>query len=517
MMLSIHSFASIAQIAQLSLVFFIAILCYKSIKMLGIKEFLWVSLAFISNLSYIAFTILSDVKSPLYPIIDIDTTHFKKIALGLNLLTSFFFLFSFTLWFTKKERLKRFKRARGRFVGKILHFVLGTRVRAILELILVTGFVIIITIHSHFERSNLLMNWTSTLYSLGGIVFVYLLFRWNSGTKAAIKIITIGYFLWGTLQFLVVMQNTIEESLILAIGFSFSLIAKLFILGGIFLWCVDFTGKSERLTSQKEEERIQFEKSLIYFKDILQKTFHELNIPLKFLRVSLDRLSSSNLPRELRGNFDEIENGYERIKAIITVAKNSYTHEDLFEDELEENFYALSSSQERRYVSINLLIEMAVKSIKTSYKGIEFRLTYGGECYIECKNSEIIQVFVNIIKNAIEAYKNEEPKIVSIKTQISKEKIHPQHSKKITIEIENYAEAIDSGNIEKIWTKGFSTKYIDENNIVRGQGLYIVKDILSTYNNTEIFVESPIQINSDKIPIGTKFTIIFPKGDPKNK
>lgn len=95
------SFLAIAQIAQLPLVFFIAVLFYKAIKVLGIKELLWVSLAFISNLFYILFTILSNKISPFYTSL-LTIPYSSALSIILDLCTSLFFYIGTITWYYRK-------------------------------------------------------------------------------------------------------------------------------------------------------------------------------------------------------------------------------------------------------------------------------------------------------------------------------------------------------------------------------------------------------------------------------
>ena len=510
---SIHSFASIAQIAQIPLVLFISILCYRSIKMLGLREFLWVSCAFMFNLLHIIFILISDDKSPFFPLFNINVKKYHDASICLDLVTAFLFFLSFIQWFTHKEVSKNFKTDSRFNLVKILKAIWGSRVRAIIQLILISVFVLSISISKDFNMKDSVMNWTSTLYSLFALFHVTLLFKMNSAKYDATNYLTVGFVLWGLLQLLLPLQDVIGEGYTLVLGFTFSLIAKLCILTGIFLWCVDFTGDSQGKIERDRSEKEHFHKSSIAFKEILSRTFHEINSPLKDLGTSIDTLSK-NIPRLFRSLMKPLENNYERVKAIIIVSKHSYDQEGNYtEDDID---FDKEKAKDEIIVNINTLIEASMRSTKNFFKPlhIEFITDYSSKCFIECVQSQIMQLFNNLFKNSVEAYDEIESKKIMIKTYIDRDVDNDKPSL-VVVEIEDYGTGILPEIQELVWEAEFSTKKRNKNVTIRGQGLAVAKKIISEHKGSTISMESPIKKGDENVVRGTKFIIRFPKYELK--
>lgn len=117
---------------------------------------------------------------------------------------------------------------------------------------------------------------------------------------------------------------------------------------------------------------------------------------------------------------------------------------------------------------------------------------------------QLLQVFVNLIKNAYEAMIRKSDRRIVIRGEVD-----PDYPKKARIEFIDNGPGIPEEILPKIWLQGYSTKMIKEEHIGaagQGQGLFICKHVVESIHNGEIFVES----TSDK---GTKFVIRLPLAD----
>lgn len=94
-------------------------------------------------------------------------------------------------------------------------------------------------------------------------------------------------------------------------------------------------------------------------------------------------------------------------------------------------------------------------------------------------------------------------------------KKNDSEKKLVVIEVEDYATGIPENVIDQIWERGYSTKSPDKINIVRGQGLHIVRKHIASQKTFDkeamITVESPVRQKYRDSMNGTKFTLTFTK------
>jgi len=101
---------------------------------------------------------------------------------------------------------------------------------------------------------------------------------------------------------------------------------------------------------------------------------------------------------------------------------------------------------------------------------------------------QLLQVFINMIKNAYEAMVGQQERRIEIRGNIDSD--NPNMAR---IEFEDNGPGIPENVLPKIWGQGFSTKTIKEEHIGaagQGQGLFICKHVIESIHNGEIFVES---------------------------
>jgi signal transduction histidine kinase len=117
---------------------------------------------------------------------------------------------------------------------------------------------------------------------------------------------------------------------------------------------------------------------------------------------------------------------------------------------------------------------------------------------------QLLQVFINMIKNAYEAMVGQQERRIEIRGNID-----PDNPKMARIEFADNGPGIPEDVLPKIWGQGFSTKIIKEEHIGapgQGQGLFICKHVIESIHNGEIFAES----TPGK---GTTFVIKVPLAD----
>lgn len=101
---------------------------------------------------------------------------------------------------------------------------------------------------------------------------------------------------------------------------------------------------------------------------------------------------------------------------------------------------------------------------------------------------QLLQVFINLIKNSYEAMIGQQERRIEIKGNID-----PDNDKMARIEFIDNGPGIPEEVLPKIWGQGFSTKIKKEETIGaagQGQGLFICKHVIESIHNGEIYAES---------------------------
>ena len=150
-----------------------------------------------------------------------------------------------------------------------------------------------------------------------------------------------------------------------------------------------------------------------------------------------------------------------------------------------------NDSNESKDVDLNEIIDSSIKmALLDSYSDdIQTEKDFGQIPIIEAESGEMQQIFLNIIRNAVQAMEGKGELFVSTKNL----------QDKIQIEIRDNGPGIPSGYIAKIFDPFFTTK---EQGKGSGLGLNIVHKLVEKYNG-DIKVES-------KVGEGAQFVITFP-------
>jgi signal transduction histidine kinase len=153
-----------------------------------------------------------------------------------------------------------------------------------------------------------------------------------------------------------------------------------------------------------------------------------------------------------------------------------------------------ASDQERYKLNINNTINEALTLLKNAIREVKVDVQLGELPEILANNGELIQIWVNIIKNGCESMlnSNTENPTLEVKTKSS--------AKRITIEISDNGPGISDELKMKIFQPNFTTKK-GGLSFGLGLGLSIVQRLIDSYNGK-------IKVDSKKG--NTKFTIQIP-------
>ena len=211
---------------------------------------------------------------------------------------------------------------------------------------------------------------------------------------------------------------------------------------------------------------------------------HELRNPLSAIKLNLDymNMSSSELPEDIKDSLSNCIEGVHRIEALI---------EDILS-------FSRKSKGSRNLVSVNEITHTAVsltsaRANKSKIK-IDLKLSKDLPQVLFPKNN-LLQVFLNLLTNAIEACDGKGDKVV-VKSYLQEEK----NGKKVVWEISDNGIGIKEEDKDKIFGEFFTNK-----NRGTGIGLTVCQSLLEEKGAHLVF--------ESKYGKGTKFMIVFNNED----
>ncbi len=149
-----------------------------------------------------------------------------------------------------------------------------------------------------------------------------------------------------------------------------------------------------------------------------------------------------------------------------------------------------------RDIDINKVLEKTIKVVKASAKD-EIKVRNNLEdasIFVYGNKSQLVQVFVNIAVNGIQAMDKEGELIISLKkVDDVKRPESRMKSKCIEIKISDNGPGIDKNDLDSVFLPFYSTKNEGEGT---GLGLSVAKDIIDKHNG-EIYIDSELNTGTD--------------------
>ncbi len=245
----------------------------------------------------------------------------------------------------------------------------------------------------------------------------------------------------------------------------------------------EFLFISFNITKQKQMEvQLQQNEKLISLGEISVNIAHEISNPLTIILENADQIPIvSTFPDKFLPKIASIKKAGERINKIMSGLKKYIRKE-------EQNEY--STFELSKLVQESLLLT----EIKSQEHAVLVNSELKDGLYISCNETEMEQVIINLINNAIDAIKNNKEKWVKIESE--------EDSQFITLKITDSGTGIPDKILSKIFNPLFTTKKANEGT---GLGLSITKQILDRHHAT--IGVSPHSPN-------TCFEVKFPRVDP---
>lgn len=199
---------------------------------------------------------------------------------------------------------------------------------------------------------------------------------------------------------------------------------------------------------------------------------HELGNPLAALRGRLEMLEEQLASQ----TFDEE-------KLLLAVQKSIKTTDRMAHIIRSLRSYARDGSQDPYLlVSINCIIEDVLEMLGYYYNKNQVKLEFEGldnEIFIEGRETELSQAFLNLLKNACDAIKDQTQKWVKI--HIHEDKL----KKRVIVQIVDSGHGIPKEIQNKIFDPFFTTKKVGEGT---GLGLSITRSIILAHKG-QLFID----------------------------
>ncbi|MCX5813080.1 MAG: ATP-binding protein [Proteobacteria bacterium] len=240
----------------------------------------------------------------------------------------------------------------------------------------------------------------------------------------------------------------------------------------------DFSNSLEKLVDERTKALIQSE-SLAAVGRLAAGIAHELNNPIagvmSTLEYYIDHLEGQNeLLDDLTFSLNELKRTKEIIKSLLEASRQKDEVKELVEIHapIEDTLRILHNQYKLKKISINKKFNATSSIIKGN-------------------SARLCQVFINIIKNAIDAI-GDENGVITIETLNKDES-------QLVCKVTDSGAGIEKHVLKDIFKPFFTTKQQGKG---IGLGLFIVHEIIKDH-------EGSIEVESNKTT-GTTFTFIFP-------
>lgn len=213
-------------------------------------------------------------------------------------------------------------------------------------------------------------------------------------------------------------------------------------------------------------------------------------------RQPLSIISSSATGIKVQKEFGILDENSE-IKALETINENAQYLSNTIDDF--RDFF--KKSKTKNLVNLNNLFSKTLKLILTRLKNKDITIiNNSNDIEFETYESEMIQVVMNIINNAIDAFENKDyNKFIFVETQ--------KTENQITIKIKDNAGGIEKNILDRIFEPYFTTKEAKQGT---GIGLYMCNEIIVKHLNGKIFATNESYEYENNQYKGSQFTIELP-------
>ena len=259
---------------------------------------------------------------------------------------------------------------------------------------------------------------------------------------------------------------------------------------GILAITQDITEHTENLNLLKEQEQLLIQQSrLASMGEMIANIAHQWRQPLSIISTSATGIK---IQKEMGILDDDSE-----IKSLDCINENAQYLSNTIEDF--RDFF--KKSKTKSFINLDKLLEKTLKLILTRLKNKEITIVKNNlDIEFETYEREMIQVFINIINNSIDALENKDyDKFIFFETQ--------KFEDKIIIKIKDNAGGIEENILDRIFEPYFTTK---ESKQGTGIGLYMCNEIIVKHLDGKILVSNESFEYKNQKYIGSLFIIELP-------
>ncbi len=314
---------------------------------------------------------------------------------------------------------------------------------------------------------------SAALVALGG-QYGLRAFAGKIGAHVRSRVIGVGLILYGAVQFLAFWGVTFESvfgDAPMVATFVVAIIAKTLIVLGL----IDLFSFAASRTSHAVGD-------LAGAKRTIAQLYHELGTPIAEITLRTSAiLGDRGVNATVRTHAIMLENASERIKAILEA-----TDSELFPaptSTKHPNTAANAGRKDPSVVTVNSLLEVARMAVKdmsamrtSSNFVVNFDLRYSARCCIEVVPSEVVQIFINLLTNSIDACEGTNGMIgIWTKAETGVGDVDT-----VLIQITDNGQGIPADISPRIYEDGFTTR----RGPGRGHGLAVAKRLLGLNGGT---------------------------------
>jgi signal transduction histidine kinase len=320
-------------------------------------------------------------------------------------------------------------------------------------------------------------------------------------------ILPMGTFGYAAIQPLYLISFVTESSVLMVVGFFLGLAAKTAISVGYFHLFVTVTKHAVQERARLDEARA-----------VVGRINHEAMTPLLEIGLSIEELQRDAPHRgRIRENVETLDSALQRVRAIMEAARNVTFLIDALKAGDLEGGPDPENARELTVVNVNSLVQTGVMAVKTTRKGVSvtWRLQYSGGVCIRCVPYELVQVMINLLRNACDALPDGKGEISIVTSRVQRSARVPPHAAakadeperrdEVRVEVRDSGEGVGPAIREKIFEEGFSTRPGPD----RGYGLHVVQRLVAENGGT-IELKSPVFPERTHAP-GSEFVLVFPR------
>lgn len=252
----------------------------------------------------------------------------------------------------------------------------------------------------------------------------------------------------------------------------------------------DLTNQIDNQNRLKEHEQLLIQQSkLASMGEMIANIAHQWRQPLSIISTSATGI-------KIQKEMGILDNPSE-IKSLDCINENAQYLSNTIEDF--RDFF--KKSKTKNFVNLDNLLEKTLKLILSRLKNKEITIVKNNlNIEFETYEREMIQVFMNIINNSIDALENKNyDKFIFFESQ--------KFEDKIIIKIKDNAGGIEENILDRIFEPYFTTK---ESKQGTGIGLYMCNEIIVKHLDGKILVSNESFEYKNQKYIGSLFVIELP-------